>query len=437
MMGQSSTETLQQCPDKPPAGLPDSVDIEHAEALPTNLPRIGLGGASLIGLSFLLLLAGLFLLGYRPYRSVQSDIISDAAEAAHRRPIVAVTTPKRQERTTELVLPAEIQAYQDTAIYPRSNGYLKRFLVDIGDRVQEGQLLAEIETPEIDAQLNQARAAVQQAQANIEKAKMDLGLGETTWNRYQTVGAGGVSQQELDEKRTQLDQAKAGLNVARANMVAAQAEVQRLEALSNFKQVNAPFAGTISTRNYDVGALLSPGGSGASRELFQIARTDILRIFAQVPQAYATLIEDGQRVKLHVSNYPGVTFEGKVTRSSGTLNPSTRTLRVQIDVANDEQLLFAGMYGQLTFHITQDRPPLLVPSSALIFDAHGLQVSVLRDGKARMKAITVGRDFGKEIEVLQGLTESDVIITNPGQRVHEGTEVQIATPAFTPAQAAQ
>lgn len=411
---------------------PAPVNVEHAETLPTNLPRIGTGGALLMSLIFVILLAGLFLLGYRPYKTLKAEILADAAIAGEDKPVVSTMIPTRQERTTELVLPADIQAYQETAIYPRSNGYLKRFLADIGDSVKEGQLLAEIETPEIDAQLNQTRAAVQQAQANIEKAKMDLGLAQTTWKRYENVGAGGVSQQELDEKRTQLDQAKAGLNVAKANLVATQAEVQRLEALTSFKQVAAPFAGTIGTRNYDVGALLSPGNTGPGHELFQISRTDTLRVFTKVPQTYATLIEDGQPVELTVRNYPGRSFAGKVSRSAGSLDPSTRTLRVQVDVANRDNVLFAGMYGQLKFHITQDRPPLLVPSSALVYNADGLSLALLRNGKAHFQKIAVGRDFGTEMEILEGLTDTDIVIVNPGQSVRENVEVQIAASKSAP-----
>jgi len=428
-MGNPPTKTLKESPVINLSGETSLIEAEHAEALPTNLPRIGIGGVLLMGLIFVMLLAGLFLLGYRPYKVLRAQVLADAADAGNGKPVVRTMIPTRQARTTELVLPADIQAYQETAIYPRANGYLKRFLVDIGDSVKEGQLLAEIETPEIDAQLNRARAAVQQALANIEKAKMDLNLAETTWKRYETVGAGGISQQELDEKRTELDQAEAGLNVERANHVAAQAEVQRLEALTSFKQVTAPFAGTISTRNFDIGALLSPGNTGANRELFQISRTDTLRVFTKVPQSHATLIEDGQPVELTIRNYPGRSFEGKVSRSAGSLDPSTRTLRVQVDVANSDNALYAGMYGQLKFHITQNRPPLLVPSGALVYNSDGLSLALLRDGKARFQKIAVGRDFGTEIEVLEGLSDADVIITNPGQSVREGVEVQIAAPS--------
>jgi RND family efflux transporter MFP subunit len=410
------------------AGVPGSIDFEPAEALPTDLPRIRTFGVVLLAIFLMALLGGLFLLGYRPYRAMKSEILADATEARDAQPIVTAVRPRLQDQAVALELPAQVQSWEQTAIYPRANGYLKRYLVDIGDRVEAGQLLAEIDTPEVDAQLSQARAAVEQAKANIEKAATDLALAQTTWKRYENVGSGGVSQQELDEKRTQVDQAKAGLNVARANLVAAEMDVKRLEALQGFQKVTAPFAGRISTRNYDVGALLSPGNSGPGKELFQVDRTDKMRVFVKVPQGYATGIKEGQTAELAIRNYPGRPFEGKVSRFAATLDSSTRTLRTELDVPNREGLLLGGMYGTVKFKVTQDRPPLLVPTSALVYDAAGRQLALVRNGKVHMQSVSLGRDLGMELEILDGLSPDDLLIANPGQRIREGVQVQIAQP---------
>ena len=407
-----------------------SVDMEHAEALP-DVSRASTGKALLLGLLFACVLGGLFVLGYREHRQTQNLIAADLAEAVDKL-IVNVVFPKRQTATSELVFPADVQAYQETAIYPRSNGYLKRFLVDIGDRVKEGDLLAEIDTPEVDAQLHQAEAAVVEAQATIEKSDKALNLAQITWKRYENAAVGAVSQQDRDERHAQLEQATADLSAAQANLKVAQAEVQRLQALEGFKRIIAPFSGTINSRNYDVGALLSPNNTGPGQELFSIRQTDVVRVFVRVPQKYATDIREGSPAELIVSNYPERVFMGKVTRTTGTIDASTRTLRVQVDVANPDQQLFSGMFGLVKFRLTAKRPVLLVPGSALVYNADGLSIALVRDGKAYFQKVGVGRDLGLEIEIVDGLAEQDLVIANPGQRIRSGVEVQIAQPATAP-----
>jgi RND family efflux transporter MFP subunit len=406
-----------------------SHSTEPVDTIPKDLPRIGSVGVAILTMLFVAALAGLFLLGYLPHRRLQAEVNADAADGDDARPVVKVVFPIRQRDATNLDLPADIRAFQQTLIYPRTTGYLKRLLVDIGDRVQAGQLLAEIDTPEIDAQLNQARAAVQQARANLEKTRTDFALAQTTLQRYQDVGDGGVAKQQLDEKQAQLDQAKAGLDVAQANLAASQAEVQRLEALQGFEKIHAPFAGVISTRNYDIGALLSASAAGSGRELFQIDQIDTLRVFVNVPQAYAADIQAGRKAELLVRNYPGRSFEGTITRSAGSIDPTTRTLRVQIDVDNRENRLFAGMYGQLKFQISRKKPPLLVPTSALVYNADGLSLALVKDGRVRFQKVSTGRDLGTEIEIVDGLAGDEQVISNPGEQIREGYEVQVAAPA--------
>ncbi|HOA75396.1 MAG TPA: efflux RND transporter periplasmic adaptor subunit [Phycisphaerae bacterium] len=393
------------------------------ETVPTDLPRIGVGAVLLLVAALLCLLGGLFVLGYLPAKARHERAHATAAALTGSAPVVSVVRPEPPADSTELVLPANVEAFQQTAIYPRASGYLHRLAVDIGDTVEANQLLAELETPETDAQLGRARAAAQQAEASLAKAEVDLALAESTFRRYDEVAqAGGVARQELDEKRTQVDQARAGVNVARANLEAARAEIQHLEALKSFARITAPFAGVITARNYDVGALLSPS---SARPLFQMEQIDTLRVFVNVPQTSATAIEPGQKAELRVSNYPGRAFQGKLVRSAGSIDPTTRTLRVEIHVPNTDRLLYAGMYGQVRLTLTKNRHAWLVPASALIYNADGLSVAIVENDAVHFREVTAGRDHGTRIEILEGLTGTEQVITNPGEHLLEGLPVEV------------
>lgn len=405
--------------------------VEHlpvlGDDLPRTLPRVRTWMVLVLLLAFGLGIAGLFVLGYLPHRAVKQEIATAAAQARSARPIVIVAPARRQEASTTLTLPAEVQAFQQTRIFPRATGYLSRQYVDIGDQVKAGQLLAEIAAPEVDAQLAQARAAAAQATANVEKARIDFELAQATYLRYEAFSqTGGLTQQQLDEKRTEFNQAKAALEMNRAQLDAAQAEVRRLEALQSYQKVVAPFSGTIGTRNYDVGALLMPGNTAPGTELFQINQTDVLRVFVNVPQGYATDVAPGQEAELIVRNYPGRRFVGQISRSSEALDPTTRMLRVQINIPNDDGLLMPGMYAQARLKVTLREPPLLIPAGALVYDADGLRVAVVSGDRVQMRPITTGRDLGTEIEVTEGLNEGDLVVTNPSTRLADGVEVEIA-----------
>ena len=414
-------------PGTPPVGADPAAAVGHASEMPRDLPRIGTVAVMALVLVIAALLGGLFVIGYRPYVALHQNLAAEVL-ALDAPPVVEAARPQRQEAAFHLLLPADVQSYQETSVYPRANGYLKRLGADIGDRVKAGQVLAEIDAPELDAQLSQARADVQQAQAQIEKVTLDAVLARTTLRRYEGVEVGGVSKQQVDEKRTQLQQAEAGLNLARASLASSQAEVQRLEALLSFKNVAAPFSGVVTERNYDVGALLSATTAGSGSPLFRVEQTDLLRVFVQVPQAHAESVAVGLSVKLSVRNHPGRTFEGKVTRSAGAINTDTRTLRVQAEVPNPDGLLLAGMYGQVSFPVVQNPPPLMIPTSALVYNAEGLSVAVVLEGKAHYRQVTVGRDLGMQVEVLTGLTGDELVIGNPGERIREGTTVQVVAP---------
>jgi RND family efflux transporter MFP subunit len=451
----SETTHTTAAPVVPPPGAPDRTDgvpygasdyrFPHGpvragedfhDDIPTDLPKVGTGTVVVVAALFLALLGALFALGYFPHRqrvAASEKIAADVDQT----PVVDVVAPRRAESTGELLLPADARALQETSIYPRASGYLKKLLVDIGDHVKAGQLLAEIDTPEIDAQLNASRAALRQAQANLAKSKADLDLAQTTLKRYEEAAKtadGSVTQQDLDQRRSAVNQAESAVHAEEANVGAAQADVQRYTDLQGFQKVTAPIDGVVSARNYDVGALLSPNNTAAGAELFRITRSDTLRVFVNVPQWAATSIKPGQAARFQVRNFPGKWFEGKVTRTTGTIDPASRTLRVQVDIPNPSGALQAGMYGKVRLAVHEAQPPLLVPTSAMLFEADGAKVAVVDGGgKVKMLPITVGRDFGTELEVIAGLSGDERIISNPGQRLSDGVAVEVAPPQKAPA----
>ena len=419
-----------QAPETGPDGLPNEA----------ALPRIDGKAVALFVLASLVLLAALFLIGWVPRSHRLAQLREDAAAAGAAMPIVSVNKPEVQSPTTVLELPGDTCALQETDIHPRANGYLKLLHADIGDHVQAGQLLAVIDTPEIDAQLDQAKAALSQAkaalaqvQAQIVKAAADRDLAQGTYDRYAAYAtSGGVTKQQLDERHSTLDQAKAAYSVAeaaagagQAAIEAAQADVRRLTDQQNFEKVTAPFTGTITQRNYDVGTLLSATNTGPGGQLFRLAQDDPMRVFVNVPQAYIGLVKPGVPAVLTVRNYPGRKFTGKVVRSTDELDPATRTLRFEIHIDNTDHALFPGMYGQVHFDLHQDQPLLTVPSSALLFESEGLQVAVVRHGQAHFQRIEIARDLGTKVEVSQGLQGSEDVVIDPGERLAEGVQVQV------------
>lgn len=408
-------------------GKPAAHDHGHADhPIPQDLPRIGWGAVLLVLLVVAGLFAGLFFLGWAPHQKREAELMQDAAEARESKPVVEVSLPKHSEATTDLVLPGSVESFQSTSIYTRANGYLKNILVDIGDHVKAGQLLAEIDSPEVDAQLQEAKAQLQQANVTVGRATNEYNFNKDTFERYQGLAkTGGITKQQLDEKRAAFNIATSSLAAAKATVNAAQASVEKYTQMQGFEKVLAPFDGTITARNYDKGALLSPAATGPGKELFQIDQTNVLRVFVKVPQTYVTSMKAGQDAELLVRNYPARPFKGTVVRSAGALDPTTRTLRFEVDFPNDDHALFPGMYGQVRFHVHQDHPTLIVPTSALLFQADGLKVAVVDDGKIRYHHVTVGRDFGAEAEVAAGLSGDEQVVTNPGGRLVEGAEVTV------------
>ncbi len=279
-----------------------------------------------------------------------------------------------------------------------------------------------------------ARPTWPQSDAAVTKAAADLDLAQRLMARYNDAEQnhpGTVPAMDLDTKKAAVDQAAAALVQAKANVVAAQADVQRLTTLQSFEKVIAPFAGTITSRNFDVGALIAPSNT-AGTELFRVAQTDTLRVFVNVPQADATKVRIGQPAFLLVRNYPGKQFKGTVARSSSAIDTTTRTLSLELHFPNRDAQLYAGMYGQVKLPVTEDNPVVTIPTSALVFNASGLQVALVKDGKVHFQKINGGRDFGTEMEIPTGLSTDDQVVANPGEKLGEGIDVKIADNATPP-----
>jgi RND family efflux transporter MFP subunit len=328
-------------------------------------------------------------------------------------PTVAVTRPNAEPASDELMLPAQLQAYVESSIYSRTNGYLLRWHKDIGSHVNKGELLAEIDTPEIDQELMQARAARQQIEAQLQLAKTST----ERWNNLRKTDS--VSQQEADQQASAYTQAQ-------ANLAAADANVRRLEQLESFKHIYAPFSGVITRRNTDVGALISAGSAGQAKELFDIAQVDPLRVFVSVPQMNAPSIRRGMSAAIELREYAGQKFSGKVVRTADAIDPATRTLLTEIELPNKEGRLLPGAYAQVRFAVPVAITRISVPVNALLFRAEGPRVAVVGpDSKVHLKAVTIGRDFGTKVEILGGLEADDQIVVNPADSLDEGQQVNV------------
>ncbi len=407
----------------PPAGQGGG----HGEEMPKDLHApSGTFVLGVVGL-FVLLLAALLVVGIIPDRRERKQTRDEAAARGSAKPAVQWLHPTEFAGEKDIDLPCDVTAYQQTAIYTRTNGYLKEWHYDLGQHVDKGQLMAVIETPEVDAQLAQSKATLQQNEANVVKAQADLDLAKKTLDRYvesQKSSPGSVTKEQIDQQQAAYDDANAALKQVQASVTQAQANVQQLQVTVDFERVMAPFSGTVTARNYDVGALLNPPTSSTVKEIFDLAETDKLRVFVNVPQGYANDVKPGQKAYLGVRNFPQKKFEGTVSLTAGAIDPTTRTLRVQIDFDNKDGQLFAGAYGQVSLPVTAQQTVSIVRSSSLVFNAAGTEVATVGDdNKVHIKTITLGRDLGTELEVTSGLTPDDRVVLNPGEQTTEGAEV--------------
>lgn len=371
--------------------------------------RGGASGAALV-VGLALILAGLFAIGLWPKWNTLK--VAQAEASKDDLPVVMYVAVKRGSQKADIVLPASLYAMQETTIYARTNGYLKRWLVDIGDQVKSGQVLAEIEAPEVDRELDQAHAALAQVKANRELARV-------TSDRYAALLKDeAVSPQEVDEKH--------GVHEARkADYAAAEANLRRLEQMKSFQRVLAPFSGTIVARNVDVGSLIQAGSASSSGWLFKLAQTDTIRVHAAVPQSSMRMIKAGMTVDLVVPELGERIFPAKVMRSAGAFDSATRTMVVEMHVPNIGGPLLPGMYAQAKINLVNAEPNLQVPINALMIGGDGTRVATVDTGGViHIKPVKLGRDFGKEVEILAGLADSDRVINNPRDSLLEGTKVR-------------
>jgi RND family efflux transporter MFP subunit len=326
-------------------------------------------------------------------------------------PSVSAIHAKRGELREEISLPGNIQAFVDAPVYARTSGYLKKWNTDIGTRVKTGELLAEIDSPEVDQQLAQAKAQLATAQANLK-------LAEITMNRDLGMMKDAIPKQDVDNAVGAWEADKATVESQAAN-------VKHLEQLVAFEKVFAPFDGLITARNTDVGQLVNAGNGGVAQELFRISSTDKLRIFISVPQAYSQAAVPGVYADLTLIEAPGRHYTGKVARNTGMIDPTTRTLLTEVDIDNTSGQLMPGAYAEVHLKLPAATAALVVPVTALIFRAEGLQVAVVRDGKAALVHVTQGRDYGTEVEITSGITAQDLVIINTPDSLTSGATVRV------------
>jgi len=326
---------------------------------------------------------------------------------------VSVVSPKQTAPAEEIILPGNVQPFITSPIYARTSGYLRKWYVDIGAHVKKGQLLAVIETPEVDQQL-------QQSLSNLNTAKANLALAETTKNRYEgMIRSNAVSQQDVDN-------AVGTYNANKAIVEANQANVKQLEALQSFEKIYAPFDGVVTARNTDIGDLINSGSAGGVKtDLFHIAQPGTLRVYVNVPEEYSQGMKVGMTADLSLAEFPGRKFQGKLVRTAEAINMTTRTLLIEVDVNNPVGELLTGSYAEVHLKVPTQASTFLLPVNALIFRSEGLRVGIVKDGKVVLSAVTPGHDSGNQIEIVSGLKADDQVIINPPDSIAAGQQVQI------------
>jgi RND family efflux transporter MFP subunit len=333
---------------------------------------------------------------------------------------------RRAAADSVITLPGEARAFYETTLFARTNGYVNKWLVDIGDRVEQGQPLATIDTPELDDQIAAAKSKVEGLKADVKVAQSNADFAKVSYERWAAAAPDGVvSAQERDQKKAELDASLAKLEAARAQVTIAQGDVQRLTTLASFKTVVAPFKGTITQRHVDVGALVTSGSTSNTSSLFTIAQSDQIRVFVHVPQAAVADIKVGMPVTAHVREYPGRTFTGKVGRTAESIDPAARTLKVEVLIPNQDHVLLPGMFTWVTFTGSRSNPPVEIPAAAICMRADGPKVAVVgKDDHVTYKPVKIGRDLGEYIEVDSGLDGNETVALNIGNDVTDGTRIE-------------
>jgi RND family efflux transporter MFP subunit len=364
----------------------------------------------------LIVVAGLLVLGIMSRVRARAALKAETAQVALT--AVSVVSPKQTAPAEEIILPGNVQPFITSPVYARTNGYLKKWYFDIGAHVKQGQLLAVIETPEVDQQLQQARSNLLTAQANLD-------LAAITKSRYQgLLKSNAVAQQDVDN-------AVGTYNANKAIVEADQAAVEQYSALVSFEKIYAPFDGVITARNTDIGDLINSGSNaGVKTDLFHISQPGTLRVYVNVPEEYSRGIKVGMTADLVLVEFPGRTFQGKLVRTADAINMTTRTLLIEIDVANPTSTLLTGSYAEVHLKVTAQPSTFIIPVNTLLFRSEGLRVGVVKDGKVVLTAVTPGHDFGNQIEIVSGLKLDDQVIINPPDSIVTGQPVQIVQAAL-------
>lgn len=430
--------------------MPDSRHPDSNQSPPHHISR---GKLFVVFLAIAVIVTAVALVGYLPRRSRAQAAADAAQEERTAIPTVTVALVKRGQPDSELSLPGSISAIVEASIYARAAGYVRKRYVDIGDKVQAGQLMAELDTPELDQQVAQARAAVSQArqqltqaQASLVQSKSQRDLAKITAERYDNlIKRGAVARQDADQQDSTwqssealVSAGEASVGAASDNVSEAQANLDRVLALQAYQNVRAPFTGVVTVRNIDAGSLISATGAGqgatSGLEMYRVAQIGTLRIFIDVPQANAPAIIIGMPADVLVNEFAGRVISGKVTRTANALDPNSRTLPVQIEIPNTDGRLFPGMYAQVKFKDHRTTPPLLVPGDSIINGPQGPRVALLEDipdqslqSKAKrihLQPVQLGRDYGPQTEIASGLAGGETVVVNPGDVVREGNLVK-------------
>lgn len=410
---------------EPAAG---SASTEYSQQTGPKLRRFALGVAGV-------LLAG-FAVVYLMKLYERHELAASSAADASRRAVVSVAPVRGGIGAQSLTLPGETAAWFESVIYARVNGYVGKWYSDIGDHVRQGQTLATIETPELDAQLVAARAQLNASEAQVRVRQAEAALATTTYERWRNSPKGVVSEQERDEKKAAFDSAEAALNAARAQVALNQADVDHYVALTEFKHVTAPYDGTIVERRIDIGNLVTAGSTASTSPLYRMSQDRPIRVFIDVPQAAASeLMKPGAPVQIRATNLPGRIFTGTVTRTSQAINPQARTLKVEVDLPNRDGALVPGMYVDVAFQL-QNANLFQVPAAAMIFRASGPQVAVVEpDGHVRFRKVTIVRDEGNVIDLGSGVSARDKVALNISSQIADGDLVSINQTESAPATA--
>jgi len=406
--------TEKTTPSQSYAGGPVAHDLTHPAAI-EPAPRQASAGVWIVVVIGIVFVIGAIIYGMLARMAAERRL--EQVTKASATPTVNVIHPAVSGVSSEIALPGNTQAFIETPIYARTSGYLKQWFVDIGQRVTKGELMATIETPELDEQL-------QVSEANLKSAQADLALANTTSDRYQNLlKSDSVSKQETDV-------AVGGAAARRAAVEAAEANVRRLQQLQSFEKVYAPFGGVVTERNTDIGALIdsgSPTASNTAKELYRIAAIDKLRVYVAVPETYAPAIRDGDTVALTLDEYPGQQFFGKIARNSSAIDQASRTLNVEVDVDNTSGKLLPGAYVFAHFKIPEQVRMLSVPADTLLFRAQGMQVGIVQDGRVHLQNVTIGKDNGNSLEIATGLSAGDEVILDPSDSIAEGQSVRVGS----------